>query len=215
MAKKPKHKEEAETLGAGEKFVLSAPCEAILEIKKSLFLAYAAPVVDEAFAMAFFEAHAKEDASHNCWAFRAGGAVRAFDAGEPGGTAGRPILSVIEGRDLEDIAVLVIRYFGGIKLGAGGLVRAYSGAAAACLNEGVYEIFIPMQKASLTCPFDLFDFFSASLEKWGGKIENREFGGQGVRLDVTLPIKIFEEAQAWLSDHSRGQVRFETEKEEI
>lgn len=212
MAKKAKTKETRTELGEGEKFVLAQPSEAILEVKKSLFLAFAAPVSDEAAAMAFFEMHAKADATHNCWAFRAGGAARAFDDGEPGGTAGRPILSVIEGRDLEDIAILVVRYFGGVKLGAGGLVRAYSGAAAACLNDAVFEIYVPMQKAILNCPFELFNFFSASLESWGGKIEKREFNGTGVSLEVSIPQKHFEEAQNWLQDHSRGQVSLRSSK---
>ncbi|QCE33111.1 YigZ family protein [Acetobacteraceae bacterium] len=211
MAKKAKPKEQKSELGEGEKYVLSQPCESVLEVKKSVFLAYAAPVADEASAMAFIAEKSKEDARHNCWAFRAGGAARAYDAGEPTGTAGRPILSVIEGRELEDIAVLVVRYFGGIKLGAGGLMRAYSGAAANCLNEGIFDIFVPMQKAVFTCPFELFDFFSASLDIWGGNIEVREFGGEGVRLTVKIPQKHFEEAERWLADHSRGKVSFETE----
>src|SRR5690606_11179020 len=104
------------------------------EIKKSRFEVVASPVGSPDQALAFFAQHAVATATHNCWAYRSGQQYRFNDDGEPGGTAGRPILQAIEGQDCDKVAVLVVRWFGGIKLGAGGLVRAYGGTAAQCLR---------------------------------------------------------------------------------
>ena len=103
---------------------LTAPCAHQEDIKKSRFAAFAAPVstVDE--AMRFFAANSDPEATHNCWAYKIGQEYRFNDDGEPGGTAGRPILQAIEGQGMDRVAVLVVRWFGGVKLGAGGLVRA-------------------------------------------------------------------------------------------
>ena len=82
--------------------------------------------------MRFFAANSDPEATHNCWAYKIGQEYRFNDDGEPGGTAGRPILQAIEGQGMDRVAVLVVRWFGGVKLGAGGLVRAYGGCAANC-----------------------------------------------------------------------------------
>ena len=114
--------------------------EAEYVIKKSRFIATVCEVKTEAEAAAFIESVRKHywDARHNCSAFQigAGGQIqRSSDDGEPSGTAGRPILEVLKKRDLTNTAVVVTRYFGGIKLGASGLIRAYSHAAALALDE--------------------------------------------------------------------------------
>src|SRR5690606_41573561 len=108
-------------------YTLSGTAQYEENIKKSRFLALAAPVASALEAMAFFANHHVADATHNCWAYRIGQEYRFNDDGEPGGTAGRPILQAIEGQQCDRVAVLVIRWFGGIKLGSGGLVRAYGG----------------------------------------------------------------------------------------
>ncbi len=113
------------------------------EVKKSRFIARATKVTDRQSAIAFVE-QAKQDypgARHHCWAYLLGNpasasSAAANDAGEPSGTAGKPILNVIQHKGVGDVIVVVIRYFGGIKLGAGGLVRAYSGAAEAVMSMG-------------------------------------------------------------------------------
>ena len=99
------------------------------EIRKSRFHTIAAPVADEDEAQAFIAAHRDASAGHNCWAWKCGAQYRFSDDGEPGGSAGRPILAAIEGQDMDCVAVLVSRWFGGIKLGTGGLARAYGGGA--------------------------------------------------------------------------------------
>src|SRR5690554_308002 len=100
------------------------------DIRKSRFVPVAMPVKTPAQALAFFAAHSVADATHNCWAYRIGTEYRFNDDGEPGGTAGRPILQAIDGQQCDRVAVLVVRWFGGIKLGPGGLMRAYGGLAA-------------------------------------------------------------------------------------
>ena len=93
-------------------------------IKKSRFIGHAAAVTSQAESLDFYESVIDPQATHNCWAWRIDFQVRSSDDGEPSGTAGRPMLNVIERRQLENVMVIVTRYYGGIKLGAGGLVRA-------------------------------------------------------------------------------------------
>ena len=110
----------------------------IEKVKGSRFLADAVPVADEARALAVVEGVRAEhpDASHHCWAYRLeGGRERADDDGEPRDSAGAPILRHLQGADLADVVVVVTRWFGGTKLGRGGLVRAYGAAAAAVLAD--------------------------------------------------------------------------------
>lgn len=114
-------------------------CEFSQEIKKSRFLALARPVQQPDAALAIIKSLHHADARHHCWAWRMGEDYRFSDDGEPGGTAGRPILQAIDGRQADQLVVVVIRWFGGIKLGTGGLVRAYGGTAAECLREARYE----------------------------------------------------------------------------
>ncbi|MGE4125579.1 MAG: YigZ family protein, partial [Pusillimonas sp.] len=115
-------------------YTLSEPVSYQEDIRKSRFLVWAAPVRTPQEAADFIGQHADPAATHNCWAWKIGQAYRFNDDGEPGGTAGKPILQAIQGQGLDQVAVLVVRWFGGIKLGTGGLVRAYGGTAAQCLR---------------------------------------------------------------------------------
>src|SRR3954447_7594427 len=119
---------------AGMPDTLAQPVSHTLEVKHSRFIAHAAPIDGAAAALAFLQQVAVADATHNCWAYRHGQDYRSSDDGEPAGTAGRPILAAIDGQGFDRVMVVVTRWFGGIKLGAGGLVRAYGGAAAECLR---------------------------------------------------------------------------------
>lgn len=109
-------------------FTLKAPCTYQEEIRKSRFLALAAPVSSAAEAQAFIQRASDPSASHNCWAWKVGNQYRSSDDGEPGGTAGRPMLAAIEGQGFDRVAVVVTRWYGGIQLGTGGLARAYGGS---------------------------------------------------------------------------------------
>ncbi|MDU2066017.1 MAG: YigZ family protein [Sporomusaceae bacterium] len=122
-------------------------CEAQYEIQKSLFIAHAAPAPSEAAAQEYIHSLKKRyyDATHNCSAYSIGlddEQQKADDDGEPSGTAGRPILEVIKKNNMKNIVVVVTRYFGGIKLGAGGLVRAYSKSAALALQSAPITTYI-------------------------------------------------------------------------
>jgi uncharacterized YigZ family protein len=118
---------------------LADPAEGQIKIERSLFVGIASPVTseDDFFAQLARIQKRYFDATHHCWAFRlfldGEGRVRSSDAGEPGGTAGKPILSTLEASDLWDVSVVVVRYYGGVKLGTGGLGRAYREAAASAL----------------------------------------------------------------------------------
>ncbi|KAG5026899.1 hypothetical protein AAZX31_08G271000 [Glycine max] len=105
------------------------------EIKKSKFIAIAGPIPDEKSAMSFLSQVRDPRATHNCWAYKVGDQYRSNDDGEPSGTAGKPIQTAIDSSGIDRVMVVVIRYFGGIKLGTGGLARAYGGVASECLRN--------------------------------------------------------------------------------
>lgn len=114
---------------------LASPAHSELIIKKSRFIGCVQPMPDRASAQAHVDALWKQHpgAAHICWALLAGGQSAAVDDGEPGGTAGRPMLDVLRHQDLDGVLATVVRYFGGVKLGAGGLVRAYTDTVAQAL----------------------------------------------------------------------------------
>lgn len=140
------------------RFTVCGESKAEITVERSRFLAVAAGVTDEKQAAEFVAGVAKRfyDATHNCYAFSAGGAKRFSDDGEQSGTAGKPILNVIEQKKLVNTAVVVTRYFGGVKLGAGGLVRAYSNAAAAALDRAELARCVKAREIFLSMPFNLF-----------------------------------------------------------
>ncbi|MES9963470.1 MAG: YigZ family protein [Candidatus Sedimenticola sp. 20ELBAFRAG] len=134
--------------------------EASIEVKKSRFIARAAQAASREEVMAFVEQARRDhpEARHVCWAYLLGNPASASNAGmnddgEPSGTAGKPILNVIQHKSIGDIVVLVIRYFGGIKLGAGGLVRAYSGAAEAAVSALPLEQLVPRSGREIELEF--------------------------------------------------------------
>lgn len=135
---------------------LAAPAESRIKIERSEFLGIAFPVTSEE---AFFEELTKIqkrhfDATHHCWAFRLRERSRSSDAGEPSGTAGKPILSAIEGAALHDVGVVVVRWYGGIKLGTGGLSRAYRESAAETLKVATPLDRYLYDRVVVIVPFD-------------------------------------------------------------
>lgn len=132
-------------------YSLNAPVHSELIIKKSRFIGCVQPMADRAGAQAVVEALWQQHpgAAHVCWALLAGGQSAAVDDGEPSGTAGRPMLDVLRHQDLEGVLATVVRYFGGVKLGAGGLVRAYTDSVAQALLQAEK---VPLQRmATLQC----------------------------------------------------------------
>ena len=184
---------------------LVQPCRHQEEIKKSRFLALAAPVESTEQALAFVREVGDPTATHNCWAYRIGQDYRFNDDGEPGGTAGRPILQAIEGQAMDRVAVVVTRWFGGIKLGAGGLVRAYGGTAAECLRRAERVPIVAMARLGLRCDFAELALFKARLKDLQAEVEHEAFGADGVELQLRLPDSRVAEACQRISDISRGR----------
>jgi len=176
-------------------------------IRKSRFVAHAAAVDSQQSSLEFYESVADPQATHNCWAWRIDYQVRSSDDGEPGGTAGRPILGVIEGRQLENVMVVVTRYFGGIKLGVGGLARAYSGTAAKCLDRARVIERHPEAEYLLTAGFEHAASVHGVLERFAAEKLAEQYDNQGIRLNIRCRQKDQNALSAALRDISRGQAR--------
>lgn len=188
-------------------------------IQKSKFIAHFKRVTTEEEAHAFIQTIKKAhwNATHNCSAYIIGERnefQKANDDGEPSGTAGLPMLEVLRKRELKDTAVVVTRYFGGIKLGGGGLIRAYGGTVSEGLDAiGIVER-IPMQRLSLTVDYG-----------WIGKVEN-ELRQSSYLLDdivyadtvtfhLSVPVEETDTALAWLVDLTNGQGGLKTQDQRI
>ena len=183
------------------------------DIKKSRFIAIYGPVSDEQAAKDFIAAHSDPAANHNCWAWRIGHVYRFNDDGEPSGTAGKPILQAIDGQGLDHVAVVVIRWFGGILLGSGGLIRAYGGTAAMGLRAAEKTEVIEMDGATVACDFSDLALVKARLLSHGVTIATENFTGTGAVLDVQMPKPLRETIRTLVRDLTRGQaeMRFDDE----
>jgi len=187
--------------------VLVAACRHVQDIRKSRFLAQAAPVQTVEQAMEFLREVADPAATHNCWAYRIGQDYRFNDDGEPGGTAGRPILQAIESAGVDRVMVVVTRWYGGIKLGAGGLVRAYGGTAAECLRLAERVPLVAMARLAVHCAFADLALLKARCPAWHARIERETFDAEGATLELELPADRLDEACARVVDLTRGQGR--------
>ncbi|HSX64509.1 MAG TPA: YigZ family protein, partial [Pseudoxanthomonas sp.] len=135
---------------------------------------------------------------------------RSSDDGEPAGTAGRPILAAIEGQGYDQVMVVVTRWFGGIKLGAGGLVRAYGGAAAECLRLAQRQPLVAMCELRLACPFDDLGSVHNALAALGAEKTGEAFDESGAVLTVSLPVDAVDTLKTRLRDATRNRVRLIT-----
>ncbi len=174
------------------------------DIKKSRFQAIAAPVENEQQVKMFLEKHLDLTTTHQCWAWKIGHNVRFNDDGEPSGTAGRPILATIEGNDLTNAIVLVNRWYGGIKLGTGGLVRAYGGCAGQCLLLAEKIELIEKKKIYFQCQFSEWSIFQYELNAQG--IEYTEqYTADGVEVEALLQIHQIDPLKLKIQDVTRGR----------
>lgn len=178
-----------------------------LEIKHSRFIARAAPVESPEEALEYLNAVRELEATHNCWAYKIGQQYRFSDDGEPSGTAGRPILSAIEGQGLDGVVVVVTRYYGGIQLGAGGLVRAYSGVAAECLRQAPRREIVPTVRLKLEVPFELVNTIFHILHKVPRQSE--EYTARGLQMVFELEESRLEPLKTQLRDATRGKAILE------
>lgn len=184
---------------------LPHPVEIAQEIKKSRFVARAAPVATPAAALAWLDDIADRAATHNCWAYRIGQNYRFSDDGEPGGTAGKPILQAIDGQGFDQVMVVVTRWYGGIKLGAGGLVRAYGGAAAECLRTAPRVAIVHKVSAEFALPFAALATLGARLPEFDADKLAETFDADGARLTVALPAARVDALAQLVADLTRGR----------
>lgn len=187
---------------------LAAPAHSELLIQKSRFFGCVEPVTDRRAAQARVAAlwAAHPGASHVCWALMAGGQSAAVDDGEPGGTAGRPMLEVLRHHDLDGVLATVVRYYGGVKLGSGGLVRAYTDAVARALAGAVKQARVSWQPLACTLPHALESRLRRELAAAGARDLAVQHGPDGVRARFSLPAPQAPAVQARLAALSQGRL---------
>lgn len=186
---------------------LSSAAHSELLIRKSRFIACVEPMADRAAAqqrVAGLRAQ-HPGAAHVCWALLAGGQSAAVDDGEPGGTAGRPMLEVLRHQDLDGVLASVVRYFGGIKLGAGGLVRAYTDAVASALLTAEKVPLLTMRQLQCAVPYSLEGWLRRSIDQAGAQLLDVAHGSL-VTLRFTLPEDHAEPFIASVNDGGQGRV---------
>ena len=178
---------------------IASPSEAIFKEKMSQFLAFAHPVTNAAEAKSVVASYQKKyfDARHVCWAYMVGAARTEFqsnDNGEPSGTAGKPILGQINSFELTDVVIVVVRYFGGIKLGTSGLIAAYREAARLALGDATIEERHVMSEIKFTFPYLAMNDVMKLTKIPGIKIVGQEFDNTctmtvAIRLDDAATLK--------------------------
>ncbi|MDA8017713.1 MAG: YigZ family protein [Thermoanaerobaculia bacterium] len=183
------------------------------KIKGSRFLATASPVSSISAAEAFLVELKDEyrDATHNCWAYRLESepdSLRYSDDGEPSGTAGQPILREIVGRSLLDVALVVTRYYGGTKLGTGGLMRAYSAAAAVALAEAPVVERRIAEVLRIRFEYGFTGSVQSVLAAHGLKPERADYGAD-VAFDLEVPTEDVEAVRRQLVDATTGSIVFQ------
>ena len=191
-------------------YSLAHPVTHALEIRKSRFLACVEPIADRAAAQARVnELRAQHPGcNHVCWALLAGGHSAAVDDGEPSGTAGRPMLEVLRHQQLDGVLATVVRYFGGVKLGAGGLVRAYTDAVAQALLQAEKIEHIAIQTLCCELAYAHEGVARNLIAELGGELLDVSHG-QAVRMQISLPVTAADALQEQLLSITRGELGWE------
>ena len=184
-----------------------------LEIQRSRFMCSVARVDTPQQAADFIAAIRKRhwDATHHCSAYRVGPDAdqqRSNDDGEPAGTAGVPMLEVLTRREITDTVAVVTRYYGGIKLGAGGLVRAYGKAVSETLDEVGTVLRVQHTTVHITVDHQAAGKLDNELRSTGYRVANVEYGST-VRMTVLVPAPATEPFEQWLAEHTAGQAAIE------
>ncbi len=194
-------------------FQLEHPATFEQVVKNSRFAAIALSVSSEQEAKTVLGEHAFADANHNCWAWRIGSAYRFSDDGEPSGTAGKPILAAIYGQSLDQVLVIVTRWFGGILLGSGGLVRAYGGTAAACLRAAKLVEVKPTIEGIVGIEFsDLARVKARLLAITDLGIFEEQFTATGADLVLRIPEAEIETVSRLISDLTSGRAELKLDE---
>lgn len=188
-------------------FTLATSFQTSEEIKKSRFLVNVAPVQTPEQALAFIQEVSDLSATHNCWAWRIGQNYRFNDDGEPTSTAGKPILTALEGQQVDYAVAVVTRWFGGIKLGTGGLIRAYGGSTARCLQQAPLIEVIPHINCQFHCYYSEWPILENRLLNLSANIKNKKFDTEGVNIHITIAEYYLKELQHILNDLTKGRIQ--------
>lgn len=185
---------------------LAAPVSSELLIKKSRFIGCVEPLSgrEEALTRVAELRRQHPDARHVCWALRAGGHTAANDDGEPNGTAGKPMFEVLRHHELEGVLATVVRYFGGVKLGAGGLVRAYTAAVAQALIGAERVALIPTRMLRVTVPYALEGAVLREIDAHGA-VRGAVSRGENVSVECDVPDDRADALIARINDASQGR----------
>lgn len=188
---------------------LTAPAHAELTIRKSRFIGCVQPVADRAAAQQVVGALRAQhpDASHVCWALLAGGHSAAVDDGEPGGTAGRPMLDVLRHQDLDGVLATVVRYYGGIRLGAGGLVRAYTDCVAQALVSARKVPVVRLRDLRCRVPYALEGAVRRELAAAGATLDEVAHA-ETVELAFRLPERDAGALRARIDELAHGRAEW-------
>lgn len=209
MAKKTKNIESVEADAPKLYTTLEKEASAEFTEKKSVFIGYACPVKTENEAVEFIKKirHKHGDATHNCYAYQlnGGGIARYSDDGEPQGTAGVPMLDVIKKSGVDDCCVVVTRYFGGILLGAGGLVRAYAAGAKIALEAAHIVTYESYTEFRVVCDYSAYQKLQYELPKYGVITDVSDFGGS-VTLRLACKKAVYSEFSDKLAELFAGKV---------
>lgn len=178
-----------------------------LLIKKSRFIACVQPMTDRAAAQKVVAELKSQHpgAAHVCWALLAGGQSAAVDDGEPSGTAGRPMLDVLRHQDLEGVLATVVRYFGGVKLGAGGLVRAYTDSVAQALLTADKIAIIKQRFLICSAPYAMEGMVRREIELAGASLDN-VLHTDDVKFELSLPATAAEALITRLNESGHGRI---------
>ena len=197
-------------------FILKQAASAETRVKNSRFLAEVFPVSspEEAKAAWRFRKENYDNGGHIVYAFTIGNQQNisgCSDDGEPSGTAGKPVLAVLTGSGLTNAMITIARWFGGTKLGTGGLVHAYSDAAKAALAHAEFTELVPMAELDLTLPYNLYNTLISKTSALGAEVIKEEFNSE---ISLTLSIKSAQigELEKVISETGNGKISFTVRK---
>ena len=176
-------------------------------IKKSTFISIVAPVNSVEEAKSFLQQNSQSDVTHNCWAYKIGQVYRFNDDGEPSGTAGKPILNAIDGQGFDNTVALVLRHYGGIKLGTGGLMRAYGGGVSRCLQSADFEIMQDMSELIFKVPFQYIQGIHNLASNITAEILSENFDEQGAVIVLSLLTENVETCVEKAINLSKGSIQ--------
>ena len=199
--------------------ILTKPSEGTYSELRSKFLAFAIPVRTAEEAMEQVAKYQKEyfDARHVCWAYRLGPEgeeYRSNDNGEPSGTAGKPILGQMVSADVSDLIILVIRYFGGVKLGTSGLIVAYRTAAAEALEAGEYAERLVEKELKLTFGYEHMNMVMRMVKDLQPRIVNQDYKDNGdIVMTIAIRLSLVERVQTSFIVNGQSLVKVEVQDE--